>query len=191
MAHLLADMSVPTHAHNNQHGAPTDKYEDKMKISRDDESFINTWVNYWDADRVWNKFKNIMYPYVYYDTPLHHLMYTVNQIADHFASNSVPGDDNYNDMHRNKELVDYFPNGILPTTINEYQNCSETDLINIRDATFPHAIRATTGLLYWFAEETGLISHIDVTTNYGVPLIKIDGVEQISGSMLNTVGNQN
>ena len=95
MCHLIADMSVPAHVHNNSHVptlGTTDKYEqDYMFIQWNDESFSLPSVTYWDANRVWNTFGNIMNPYVAYDSPLHVLMYSTNQLADHFASRTVAG----------------------------------------------------------------------------------------------------
>ncbi len=161
MAHLIADMSVPAHVHNNAHDdASEETYEKQfMHIDTDDDPYSNPNVNYWDAQRVWDEFGSIMDPYVANDDPLHHLMYTVNQFADHFACYLYNGDDNY--VNNNSELNTYFPTGIAPTSSITYNNPYPpyTKNIlhkNIRDATFPQAIRATAGLLYWFAIETGL-----------------------------------
>lgn len=159
MSHLLADMSVPAHTHNNSH-IPTlgtaDKYEqDLMFVSWNDESFNSPNVIYWDANRVWNTYGNIMNPYVPYDTPLHLLMYSTNQLADHFASRTVAGDDTFNPAYVN--VQQYFPYNITPISIYQYSIASVPSLTSIRDATFPHAIRAIAGLFYWFANEAGIL----------------------------------
>ncbi len=164
MAHLIADMSVPAHAHNNAHDDDSQETYEKqfMNIDTDDDPYSNPNVNYWDAQRVWDEFGSIMYPYVANDEPLHHLMYTVNQFADHFACYLYNGDDNY--AINNSELNKYFPTGIAPTssiTYNTPYPPYTKNILhkNIRDATFPHAIRATAGLFYWFAKETGILPH--------------------------------
>ena len=167
MCHLVADMSVPAHVHNNSH-IPTlgtaDKYEqDFMFIQWNDESFSLPSVTYWDANRVWNTFGNIMNPYVSYDTPLHLLMYSVNQLSDHFASRTVAGDDIFNPTY--SDVQQYFPYSITPTTIAQYSAASVSSLTTIRNATFPHAIRAIAGLLYWFAKEADLLP-IPLTSVY-------------------------
>lgn len=132
-----------------------------MGIATNDESFSNPNVTYWDANRIINTFNNavIMNPYIpMYENPphpLHYLMYTLNQITDHFASGVSSGDDNYNTNYPSSDLMRYFPYGKRPTNNNDYQK--PADMITIRDATFPHAIRATAGLLYWFAKEADIL----------------------------------
>lgn len=161
MVHLVGDMSVPAHTHNDAHPwADEETYEKQyMHIDTDDDPYSNPNVNYWNAQSVWNMYGNIMNPYVSNDSPLHHLMYSVNQITDHFASYHYDGDD-YK-VNNNPELNSYFPWGIAPTstvTYNDpYPPYTKSILHkNIRDATFPHVIRATAGLLYWFAVEANL-----------------------------------
>ena len=159
MCHLIADMSVPAHVHNNSHIpalGTTDKYEqDFMFVKWNDESFSLPSVTYWDANRVWNTFGNIMNPYVSYDSPLHLLMYSTNQLADHFASRTVAGDDIFNSIYVG--VQQYFPYGITPTSIDQYSVASIPSLTSIGDATFPHAIRAIAGLFYWFANEASIL----------------------------------
>ncbi|MBI9069949.1 MAG: T9SS type A sorting domain-containing protein [Melioribacteraceae bacterium] len=157
IAHLLTDMSVPAHIHNNAHAEASDETYEKeyMHIDVDDSPYSNSNVNFWDAQKIWNDFGDIINPYLSNDTPLHHLMYTVNQYADHFASHLYNGDDNYNS---NTELASHYPVGIAPTssiTYNTPYSPYTKDILhqNIRDATFPHAIRAVAGLFYWFMTE--------------------------------------
>ena len=160
MCHLLGDMSVSAHVHNKSHsgylGDDTDRYEDWMGGSTNDEWLSeNSAATYWNATRVWDTFGNIMNPYVVYDAPLHHLMYTMNQITGHFACDDRYGDDNFNSS--NPEIINYFPYGILPNTPSQYNSIPAGDFTSMRDATFPHVIRATAGLLYWFAKEADLL----------------------------------
>ncbi|MDP4175035.1 MAG: T9SS type A sorting domain-containing protein [Bacteroidota bacterium] len=181
MCHLLTDMSVPAHVHNNAHVVQLgsgDKYEqDLMFVKWDVENFYSyPAISYWDANTVWNKYQNIMYPYVSYDSnPLHFLMYSMNQIADHFSSSSVNGDDSFNS--NNLEIQKYFPYGVGPTTITDYKNASVSSLTTIRDATFPHAIRAVAGLLFWFAKETGLIVPFSVNMRYNFDNLEYESRE--------------
>ncbi|MBK8945433.1 MAG: T9SS type A sorting domain-containing protein [Ignavibacteriae bacterium] len=151
MTHLIADMSVPAHVHNDDH-AGGDGYEDYMGHGVDDP--LPSATTYWDANRVFNAFGNIMNPYVSYEGPLYHLMYTVNQLADHFASNDANGDDTFD--HNNNELEQYYPYGIGPTTKAQVNQGSTTNYNNIRNATFPHSIRAIAGLFHWFVTESNL-----------------------------------
>ncbi|MEW6652732.1 MAG: T9SS type A sorting domain-containing protein [Bacteroidota bacterium] len=172
MIHLLGDMSVPAHVHTDDHRSSIDEtYEGEyMHLGTDNDPYDNSNVNYWSAQKVWSDFGSIMSPYVSNDTPLHHLMYTLNQITAHFASFHYDGDDTK--ANNNSELNQYFPIGVAPSSSSTYSNpyypYTKTILHeNIRNATFPHAIRATAGLLYWFAKEADLLP-IPIT---GVSLI--------------------
>jgi hypothetical protein len=87
--------------------------------------------------------------------------------ADHFGSNGPGNIGNGNDLiggnPRVAELE--FLNSINlstfgnPTTSNGPWNVE--NLQNIRDKTYPFIIRATAGLLFWFAVETMIISKIE------------------------------
>jgi len=151
MCHLLADMSVPAHTHRDEHGLEPDSYENWM---------------YGDSHLAWDhqNVGDFINPYNSDNDPLHYLMYTMQQQADHFGSNG-PGDiGNGNNLiggdPRVSELE--FLNSVNlsslgePTTSNGPWN--EQNLQNIRDKTYPYVIRATAGLLYWFGIETMLIT---------------------------------
>ncbi|GIK60854.1 MAG: hypothetical protein DAHOPDDO_02519 [Ignavibacteriaceae bacterium] len=144
MCHLLADMSVPAHVHCDVHWPDTDPYENAMAYG--------TLATYWNATRVWNIFGNIMDPLNKPD-PLRYLMYDQNQYADHFGSRDFSGDDVISPP---PYMIPYYPYNIQPTNLTG-ATLTETEKINIRDNTFPHVIRATAGLLYWFANEVGII----------------------------------
>lgn len=151
MCHLLADLSVPVHTHRDEHGLQPDSYENWMGSSAQPHLY---W-NYSNSGAFIN-------PYTTDNDPLHFLMYTMLQQADHFGSNGPGsignGNDNLLGDPRPKELQMLnalnIPSYGEPTTSGGPWH--ETSLENIRDKTFPYAIRATAGLLYWFAIEVGL-----------------------------------
>jgi|GEM_PF-6582566 len=154
MCHLLQDQAIPAHVHCNSHacthGMYCDYYEDQAQ-------------NYhmWTADEIFSSGNIFIYPYNNWGDPLYYLMYLMNQVTDHYASGLTNGDDNYdtNCPH----LSEIFSTLGLPITTNQinYQNCSA-----MHDKLFPLVIRATAGLLYWFAKEAGLINEILVPYDY-------------------------
>jgi hypothetical protein len=150
MCHLLGDMNVPAHAHNDEHGLNPDSYEEYMGGAA-------TPYTVWDHTNA----GGVIDPYVS-DDPLHFLMYVTQEQADHFGSNGPAGgtgNDIIGGNPRPSEIS--YLNAVnvgtlgLPTTgagpwTADYLN-------NIRDHTFPGVIRATAGLLQWFCTETGLL----------------------------------
>ena len=102
-------------------------------------------------------------PYLYQPSnPLHFLMYTTNQMANHFATQG-PHKKNNNDYfggngtsseiaYLNSLNVSQFG---IPTSDNGPWNIDA--IINVRNKMLPQAIRATAGLLYWFANECNII----------------------------------
>ncbi|HEX9007025.1 MAG TPA: T9SS type A sorting domain-containing protein, partial [Bacteroidota bacterium] len=157
MCHLLGDMSVPAHAHLDEHGLNPDSYEDYVGGPGDP-------YKAWSASNVG--------PAVIRNEPgrqvLHFLMYLMQQRADHFGSNG-PANGNGNDNIGGDATS--LERGLLtgadlswyggPTT--DAGPWSETNLKTIRDKTLPFAIRATAGLLYWFAHEAGLMPRLTTT----------------------------
>lgn len=154
MCHLLQDMSVPAHAHRDAHG------------STDDGIRIDTYENFfgysfgWDNYSVYSNVGQYINSYVS-SNPLHYLMFITAQMADHFGSNG-PYEGDGNDIIGG----DYLPEEVsFLNTINLSSLGAPTGMTNpltdqqvytIRDKMIPQAIRATAGLLYWFAVETGL-----------------------------------
>lgn len=151
MCHLLQDVSVPAHVHVDEHGpfSRGDSFEDFMENDRT-----------WDALRVEQEVGNFINP-VAYSNPLHYLMFITAQMADHFGSNG-PYEGNGNNTiagnYSSQELT--FLNNInlsslgSPTTTRNPLSSSEKQ--NVRNKMIPQAIRATAGLLYWFATEANL-----------------------------------
>lgn len=150
MAHLIGDMSVPAHVHNDSHacaeGMNCDDYEETapyLHLYTADEvynststSFGGTYINPYNS---WNG-----------SDPLYYLMYFMNQISDHYPSTRVDGDNNY-------DLSCPGLSGIMsnlgPAPV---KGDIDGNLLNEMQSTLmPLAIRTTAGLLYWFLVETG------------------------------------
>lgn len=183
--HLLADMSIPAHTHNKSHPPPGDPFENAMGVDNYDEWVSNEFIRYWDANRVWNVYGNIMYPYINYDTPIRHLMYTLNQLTNHFACEDRYGNDNFSS--NNQELNDYFPYGIPPVTPQQY--IETTYFGAMRDTLFPHAIRATAGLLYWFSMEADFLPNIQIINNFGAGKFRLNSQDFYSGHRIRIIDN--
>lgn len=145
MCHLLQDMSVPAHVHNNSHAGTSGMYSDYYE---------NNALNYymWSADEIYASGKTFINPYNSWNDPLYYLMYFMNQTTDHFASGKTDGDNNFDATC--PDLSQLISTLGLPTSQNQIndQNCS-----SMHNDLLPLAIRATAGLLYWFAKETGVL----------------------------------
>ncbi len=155
MCHLLADMSVPAHAHGDEHGLNPDSYEDYIGGAGNpytvwtsgnvDRPIILDSALTCDSTRV----------------ALHFLMYAMQQQADHFGSNG-PASGNGNDiLGGNGSILEFnFLNniglGTLGPPTTDGGPWSTANLDTIRDKTLPFAIQATAGLLYWFCLSTGI-----------------------------------
>lgn len=167
--HLLADMSVPAHVHNDEHAARKltitgswhtgfcDKYEGWL--THGDGGFMAFEENwYWDYYNTLNQ-KGGYIDISQQDDPLLFIMYTVNQIADFFASDDVDGDSDLpqgsnsiiDAMYSELETI-YSPDHPVR---NSHEMTSD-ESAQIRDTVFPFVIRATAGVLKWFAEENNL-----------------------------------
>jgi hypothetical protein len=154
MCHLLADMSVPAHTHRDEHGLEPDSYENWM---------------YGDPHLTWDhqNVGDFINPYNSDNDPLHYLIYTMQQQADHFGSNGPGNIGNGNNLiggNPQASEIDFLNSVNLsslgePTTSNGPWNTP--NLQNIRDNTYPYIIRATAGLLFWFGIETMLITDVE------------------------------
>ena len=166
MAHLLQDMSVPAHAHVDAHGIIEDQYEEWVQ---------DNWrYSYWNRNNVGGSFLDV----TTYNDPLHFLMYTTQQIAEHFGSSGPFNDGNGDDIiggdysvEENNFLLNVNLTSLGQPTYQSQSGFSTAQLTNIRDKTLPHAIRATAGLLYWFAKEADIMPTppaitVSPTTNY-------------------------
>lgn len=145
ISHLLADTGTPAHAHNDPHPSPlgdADTYETDMG------TLYENWT-YLDALNAGGIFTNI----TQFNNALRFLLYTTNQIADHYPSDDRSGDNNFDASFNGDtyhELVDIMTNlGDVPTNINPS---------DIAENAFVYSIRSTATLLYWFGCETDMIS---------------------------------
>ncbi len=157
MCHLLADMSVPAHAHLDEHGLNPDSYEDYVGGPGDP-------YRAWSAENAGPAvILNLSGSRV-----LHFLMYVMQQQADHFGSNG-PADGNGNDdiggdaTSVERGFLTALNLGSLGGPTTDAGPWSEAQLKTIRDRTLPFAIRATAGLFYWFCRSTGMISPLPST----------------------------
>ncbi len=172
MCHLLEDMNVPAHTHNDVHVSILggDCYEDFMTQASNYNNY--TWYTASNNGTFTNG-SGMIDPYAINnpDERVRYLMYTANQLADHWPSGPNCSDNPQQHLGNNDLYGGSYP--ILDTY---YQNLGPTppyisSPAQEGDYCFNHAIRATAGLLYWFAIESGIISndpasypHIDNVT---------------------------
>jgi len=156
MAHLLQDMSVPAHVHNNSHACKSDQYCDYYE--RHELSY-----HLWTAEEIYTRGGKFINPYQKnVNDPIYFLMYFMNQITDHYASGRTGGDDQYDPTF--PYLAEIIPPLGPPTGTGEINdaNCRA-----MHDVLIPYAIRATAGLMYWFAVETGQLPRPFMVDNPG------------------------
>jgi hypothetical protein len=161
MCHLLGDMGVPAHVRNDIHGN-----EDEGILLDSFEGWFGYNFN-WDAQSVNSQVGGFLAPPMGVN-PIHYLMYTTAEIADHFGSNG-PYNGDGNDLIAGNPVSEEssYLQGILPN-LQRYIDRIDITVMRgdgqftsaiknyIRDVTFPQVIRATAGLLYWFAVQAGL-----------------------------------
>ncbi|AFH50035.1 Hypothetical protein IALB_2332 [Ignavibacterium album JCM 16511] len=156
MCHLLQDMSVPAHANIDPHG------NDDALIPDYYENYFGDDF-YWNADNIYTQIGGVINPTLYQPSnPLHFLMYTTNQMSNHFSTqgpHKKSNNDYFSGNGTSAEIA--YLNSLnvsqfgIPTSDNGPWNYDA--IINVRNKMFPQAIRATAGLLYWFANECNLI----------------------------------
>ncbi len=168
MCHLLADMSVPAHVHCNSHAGTSGMYYDVY------EKNVQNY-HLWTANEIYAQGKTYLNPYQGWDSPLVYLMYYLNQITDHYASGKTNGDDNYDTNCPG--LAEIFPTLGLPTSKTQI---NQSNLSSMHDVLFPLAIRATAGLLYWFAMETSILSNTTILNSFGGGKILANGINYLS-----------
>jgi hypothetical protein len=147
-------MSIPAHVHRDTHG----KNIDGIRIDGYESFFgYNFGYNYYSVYSSYGSFLNVNNS----SNPLHYLMYTTAQMADHFGSNG-PYEGDGNDIIGGNPLPEEI-SYLNSVNISSFGNpvgltnpLTENDKLNIRSKMIPQAIRATAGLLYWFATLTGL-----------------------------------
>jgi hypothetical protein len=154
MCHLLGDMSIPAHAHRDEHGLNPDSYEDYVGGPGDPYKLC-------DHTNVGTAFA-LNVPS---DEALHSLMYVVQQQADHFGSNG-PAQGAGNDIiggnptQAERDFLSEVNLSSLGGPTTDAGPWTADNLNIIRDKTMPMLIRATAGLLYWFCREAGLVETV-------------------------------
>lgn len=143
MCHLLQDMAVPAHVHANSHAGQNGMYSDQYEINA-------PFYKIWTADELYNIGQTYIDPYNSWSDPLYYLMYFMNQATDHYASGLTNGNDNFDPSCPGLSPV--ISSLGLPTTSAQINSQNLSDMHN---KLLPLVIRATAGLLYWFAVETG------------------------------------
>ncbi|MBN1948209.1 MAG: right-handed parallel beta-helix repeat-containing protein [Candidatus Cloacimonetes bacterium] len=152
MCHLLQDMSVPAHVHCISHAGPG--YDMHVDLLESNELDYHENYHTWTAQDVLTEHGGFIDPYIHED-PLYYLMYFLNQIADYFTDGVADGDVDYDsDIPRLGEIISTLEGPVSASELNE-----ETCRI-IYDYMIPYAIKATAGLLYWFAVESGQIEQL-------------------------------
>ena len=155
MCHLLGDMSVPAHAHRDEHGLNPDSYEDY--VGGPGEPYKR-----WDHTNV-GAARTLNAPS---DEALHFLMYVVQQQADHFGSNGpVQGAGNDfiggNPTQAERGFLGEINLSSLAGLTTDAGPWTGDNLNIIRDKTIPMLIRARIGrAAYWFSREAGLVETV-------------------------------
>lgn len=142
ISHLIADMSLPAHAHEDFHWPEDDSYEDWMAENH----------KKWNSNDAMNAGGIINIP----DSidPLYYLMYTTNQRADYFASDDYNGD-----LNDRNGWMDYTNWPTKPRVTDDLEdndngdNDDDGDLSTIGSYTFVYSIRATATLYKIFFEK--------------------------------------
>lgn len=153
MAHLIGDMSVPAHTHNDAHPfvwqlcEHEDSYETKMA------SYFQNYTAQNCGGNFENPFNQSQYHPVYY------LAFLQNQITKWFPSNDASGSAGHN-------IYPFWPNGYLfgapslTTGIFSGYGASgitQANFETIANYCMKSSIRITAGLFYWFLVRTGQV----------------------------------
>jgi hypothetical protein len=175
VAHLIGDMGVPAHVHNDIHGPfPIDRAESF-------ETEMSLRYNGWDANDAENQGGVLD---IYNTVPSHdyarimrYLMYTTNQIADRFPSDQYDGDN----VWHGYEGDDYSILNIISNITAPYEHSDGVFYAEAADYAFVYSIRSVAGLLYWFATETEMLPKVTVKTSFDGGSLLLNGKPVNSG----------
>ncbi|MBC8525693.1 MAG: T9SS type A sorting domain-containing protein [Candidatus Cloacimonetes bacterium] len=209
--HLIADMAVPSHTHNDGHapepawvGGPTWDYGNCDQYEGWDFT-DNGWPSptgyggylrnnldnvYWNADLAFQEFSDLIPTPSDYDDPdfLFDLFYSINQVTDMFASDDIDGDFDYhsdhpfNDYPLILEMKDIFENDVLPNYPN-IQNDHEITNTGEREAIRDLCIPTAIRGIATFLEGYAQINNFTSTSINYRPLV---GHVDINGGSGNT-----
>lgn len=170
VAHLLGDMAVPAHSHNDTHvpNVDDDFYENCATPA---------FCQLWDFNVALSAGGTI--DVMSKTTPLAYLFYTTNQIAAHFPSGLPPLCDAFgNDGRDPWHAGDYhYEMEALFSTMGGIPNCASLfNPVPMGGTLIPLSIRSIAGLLYWFYTEV-----TPITVRIG-PATSAEGVAPPQGS---------
>jgi hypothetical protein len=180
LAHLLSDMCVPTHAHNDIHGM-VPKLDAGRKKDFDQYEGWNVsgimgtrggYLTYHKAIRWTSADVAKVYGYKLIPLPpgksdedfLYDLFYTANQVTSMFPSNDVDGNFTANSEHPFSEYpfilemqskILEMHGGSAEFQKGKGQDMTPEELENIQSVCMPMAIRAVATLLYWWGNRYG------------------------------------
>ncbi len=169
ITHLLGDMGVPAHAHNDIHppfwwnNEPADIFEEEMGRAY-------TGWDHTDAAEQGDYLDALEAAGAGVERAAHYLLYTTNQVADRFPSNDVNGDGLYETQWGG---VDYSVLNIIdeigtdPSARNVFHR-------EAGDYAFVFSIRAIAGLFHWFASGTGILGTMTVGADFDGATILLD-----------------
>jgi hypothetical protein len=185
VAHLLADMSVPAHIHNDPHPCWIDINYGVVHIHVENGDQYELWAGGagTGSDGNCNNPINRIYAYDYgvsqalqqggfinvtsKTNPLRYLFYSTNQIADHFGSLATqyavdygglwnPGDNNVNYYYGSEYYSHLYSVFASLGPAVTSQSDFENSKIPTMNTAFVFSIRAIAGLLHYFATQVGL-----------------------------------
>jgi hypothetical protein len=154
ICHLIGDMGVPAHCHNDDHcpigfvcDDGTDTFEEFMKNSYQYQS-----IDYVDA---YNQ-GGILFDVISKPDPLHYLLFIMNQYSDYYPSDSH----DYNDDNYYHPVYSYLILDQIFSTLGPPPN--SINCVDQKNNLFPFVIRATASFLYLIAYYTNDIPNIPV-----------------------------
>ena len=159
VAHLMGDMTVPAHVHEDSHVYP-DEYDDnylsidRAQLSPDEIAFLQSLGPVEIPDGV---------------SELYYLFYTTAQVGDFFASDDDPGDTTDPQEWMDFSWLSSNDGGCTAAGSPQDGDC---ELSVIRAKAYLHGIRAIAGLYKLFSETVKEQSELTLT---------IDSVTQIEG----------
>ncbi len=169
ITHLLGDMGVPAHAHNDIHppfwwnNEPADIFEEEMARAY-------TGWDHTDAAEQGHYLDALQAAGGSVERAAHFLLYTTNQVADRFPSNDVNGDGLYETVW---DGVDYSVLDII-AGIGTDPSARTVFHREAGDYAFVFSIRAIAGLFHWFASGTGILSRIGIEADFDGATILLD-----------------
>ncbi|MDX9924885.1 MAG: hypothetical protein RBS48_08975, partial [Ignavibacteriaceae bacterium] len=183
VCHLLGDMSVPAHTHNDPHYPDLDSYEEWMN----QPSIYNQWTyqNAINQGGLINPTTN--------SEPLKYLFYSTSQITSFFPSDDVDGNNGsgINDPFTYYSGLNEFINNLNSQYNNPpaHGDPITNNLMNaISNNSFVYGIRSISGLLYLFAKEADLLPQPLVSVSlFGDNTLYAGGIGHWSVSLQNGI----